>query len=98
MQRLCMFAFAAIFSCAPLLAGAETLNTTSTPSASPSGAVSAPDRGSSMNDVTAKWGEPQSKIAPVGEPPITRWQYGNFTVYFEHEYVIHTVARNRNRS
>jgi hypothetical protein len=29
----------------------------------------------------------------VGDPPITRWEYPGFVVYFEHHLVVHTVAR-----
>jgi hypothetical protein len=33
------------------------------------------------------------RIAAVGEPPISRWVYPQFVVYFEGSYVIHAVAR-----
>jgi hypothetical protein len=29
----------------------------------------------------------------VGAPPITRWDYADFSVFFEHNLVIHAVAR-----
>jgi hypothetical protein len=51
-----------------------------------------PARGMSMEKVEATYGAPTNRAAPVGEPPITRWEYPGFTVYFEHQYVIHTVA------
>lgn len=50
-----------------------------------------PGRGSSMTQVEKHFGAPRQKLAPVGEPPITRWIYSDYTVYFEHEYVIHSV-------
>ena len=53
---------------------------------------SAPSRGMTMDRVASGWGEPRRRIAAVGEPPITRWQYEGFTVYFEHDRVIHTVV------
>jgi len=28
----------------------------------------------------------------VGKPPITRWDYPSFSVFFEHDRVIHAVA------
>ena len=31
--------------------------------------------------------------AAVGQPPITRWDYPGFSVYFEHDRVLHTVVR-----
>jgi len=30
----------------------------------------------------------------VGKPPISRWEYPGFVVYFEHEHVIHSVVAN----
>ena len=51
-----------------------------------------PARGMSMEKVEATFGAPTSRAAPVGQPPITRWEYPGFTVYFEHQHVIHTVA------
>lgn len=51
-----------------------------------------PARGMSMEKVEATFGAPTNRAAPIGEPPITRWEYPGFTVYFEHQYVIHTVA------
>lgn len=51
-----------------------------------------PKRGELMNQVESRFGAPQSKSGPVGEPPITRWIYADFSVYFEHAHVITTVA------
>jgi hypothetical protein len=54
-----------------------------------------PTRGLSMQQVQARFGEPLSKRSAVGEPPITRWSYPGYTVYFEHQYVIHSVIKQR---
>ena len=51
-----------------------------------------PQRGMTMEMVESRFGAPASRNLPVGEPPITRWHYEGFKVYFEHEYVIHSVA------
>ncbi|MEL6300249.1 MAG: hypothetical protein AAFU66_01130 [Pseudomonadota bacterium] len=53
--------------------------------------ANAPTRGMTMDRVESSWGEPQARRAAVGEPPITRWEYAGFTVYFEYDRVIHTV-------
>ena len=45
-----------------------------------------------MSTVEANFGEPRARHAAVGQPPITRWDYDGFTVYFEHNHVIHAVA------
>jgi hypothetical protein len=55
-----------------------------------------PKRGTSMSQVEASYGAPQQKFAPVGgggpkTPPITRWQYETFSVYFENTHVVDAV-------
>lgn len=52
-----------------------------------------PTRGMTMERVSASWGQPASTAGPVGQPPITRWEYADFIVFFEHRHVIHAVAR-----
>jgi hypothetical protein len=54
---------------------------------------SRPARGMSMARVESQYGSPTDRFAPVGEPPIARWEYPGFTVYFEYDHVIHAVAR-----
>ena len=51
-----------------------------------------PARGMSMDGVERDFGPPTARRAAVGEPPITRWEYPTFTVYFEYQFVIHAVA------
>lgn len=53
-----------------------------------------PARGMTMDKVAAKWGTPAAKDAAVGKPPITRWEYGDFVVFFEYDHVIHAVAKH----
>ena len=48
-----------------------------------------PARGMTMAQVEARFGPPQKKFPAVGKPPITRWRYDGFMVYFEDQYVIH---------
>ncbi len=54
-----------------------------------------PVKGMSMHQVEAKFGAPQEKIPAVGEPPISRWVYPDYTVYFERQYVLHTVLKRK---
>ena len=56
------------------------------------GNVRTPRRGESMDSVESRFGAPESRQGPVGEPPITRWQYPRFVVVFEGEWVIDTVV------
>lgn len=53
-----------------------------------------PTRGMTMAQVATRFGAPRTKLAPVGQPPIARWEYPGFVVYFEREYVIHSVVAN----
>lgn len=51
-----------------------------------------PMKGMTMAQVEQRFGAPLNRLDPVGIPPITRWVYDRFTVYFEHQYVIHSVV------
>jgi len=50
-----------------------------------------PVNGISRDEVQARFGEPVSRLAAVGNPPITRWNYASWSVYFEYELVLFTV-------
>ncbi|WP_334223703.1 hypothetical protein [Thiosocius teredinicola] len=79
---------------ATMTANADTLlmdSIKSAPANSKSG-VQRPRSGTSMATVRSQFGEPSSVKDAVGEPPITRWVYPSYTVYFEHEHVIDTVV------
>lgn len=62
-----------------------------------SGALSGvtPNRGMTMETVETRWGTPLTKRNAVGDPPITRWEYPTFVVYFEYRNVIHAVNTAR---
>lgn len=51
-----------------------------------------PTRGMSMNSVAELYGQPASKAVAVGKPPITKWAYPEFVVFFEYSTVIHSVV------
>lgn len=53
-----------------------------------------PARGDSANKVENEFGTPLKKHAAKGKPPISKWEYAEFTVYFESNYVIHNVVKN----
>ncbi len=76
----------ALITAQPALA--ETLSTST---GDPSAAADRPSRGSSMSAVQGRFGEPTTRHSAVGEPPITRWDYPEFAVYFEHDRVLHAV-------
>jgi hypothetical protein len=61
-------------------------------------AVALPTRGSSMAQVEKRFGAPVQKLAPISgpnsrrfNPPITRWVYPGYEVYFEYNHVIDAV-------
>lgn len=56
--------------------------------------LTVPGRGMTMKAVEAKFGTPDKKIPAVGKPPITRWVYNNYTVYFEYNLVIDSVLHH----
>ena len=59
-----------------------------------------PTRGMSMAEVEQNFGAPSEKSAPVGaggaHPPITRWAYPSFSVYFERQRVLTSVVHRGN--
>ena len=55
--------------------------------------IQLPGRGMAMTTVEEKFGSPVAKYDEVGDPPITRWDYPEFSVYFEYQHSIHAVVR-----
>lgn len=54
--------------------------------------VPRPKSGQGMDTVQKRYGDPIQKKPWVGDPPITRWVYNQYTVYFEHNKVITSVV------
>ena len=52
-----------------------------------------PSRGMTQARVESSYGAPQTRHAAVGDPPISRWDYAEFVVFFEYDKVIHAVSR-----
>ena len=75
---------------APVSADTLSIYTTTSPDGQ---TIEMPKRGYHMSMVESRFGAPQQKMAAVGDPPIIRWVYPAYTVYFEGEYVIHPVPR-----
>ena len=84
-----------ILLAASMAASAVTANAdelTTPPAASAGQSAKGPARGTSMDKVEATFGAPTHRAPAVGQPPITRWDYPGFVVYFENRLVIHTVG------
>jgi hypothetical protein len=58
-------------------------------------AIELPQRAQSKDSVRQAFGEPESKTEAKGEPPISSWAYPDFVVYFESDYVIHSVRKHK---
>jgi hypothetical protein len=56
-----------------------------------------PTRGMSQQRVLERFGEPRARHAAVGDPPISRWDYDDFSVYFEHSHVLHAVDLRKDK-
>jgi hypothetical protein len=56
------------------------------------GNMDVPVNGMKKADVSARYGDPAQVHAAVGDPPITRWDYGQWSVYFEYDTVLFTVV------
>lgn len=59
--------------------------------------VSKPAKGITMKAVEQQFGAPSKKYPAVGggsarQPPITRWDYAGFSVFFEHDHVVDAVV------
>ena len=56
-----------------------------------------PRRGITMAEVEKQFGAPVTRHAAVGggnphQPPITRWDYNGYSVFFENDHVIDSVV------
>lgn len=56
-----------------------------------------PVKGSTMQAVIKQYGAPSKKHKAVGggskaQPPITRWDYPGFSVFFEYDHVVDAVV------
>jgi len=92
-----------LLACSALIAGglfagsisAETLDMEGTDNVNSSAFEQAgrPTRGMTQARVESTFGAPQKTDAAVGDPPISRWHYAEFVVYFEYDRVIHAVTK-----
>lgn len=54
-------------------------------------ATALPKRGESRHSVLDHYGLADEEHPAVGNPPITRWDYREFSVYFEYDHVVDSV-------
>ncbi|BAO44497.1 hypothetical protein [Thiolapillus brandeum] len=60
--------------------------------------IAHPGHGDTMTEVEHRFGAPRTRHSPVGDPPITRWDYDEFSVYFEYDKVLTTVLKRKKGS
>ncbi|AOE84699.1 phosphodiesterase [Pseudomonas sp. TCU-HL1] len=60
--------------------------------------LSLPARGESQRAVLERFGLPDEEHPAVGKPPISRWDYREFSVYFESGRVIDSVRHHQPRA
>jgi hypothetical protein len=65
---------------------------------SPDSDPARPTRGMTAASVESEYGAPIAKEAAVGDPPISRWEYKDFVVFFEYDRVIHAVVKRNTAS
>jgi hypothetical protein len=56
-------------------------------------AIERPTVGVTKDTVRERFGDPAEWNDPVGDPPISSWEYQDFIVYFEHDLVLHSVLK-----
>lgn len=57
--------------------------------------IAMPQRGERSQAVLTRFGLPDQEYPAVGNPPITRWDYREFSVYFESAVVVNSVLHHR---
>lgn len=90
MIKLRIISAIALLTACGALANADTVNMDGATAGSDDGR---PTRGMTQASVESKYGSPVAVQAPVGDPPITRWEYSDFVVFFEYDKVIHAVVK-----
>lgn len=102
-MKLLLPAFAAataitVLTAVPASAEVLLIKAISQEPANAPGALPRPSKGMRMDAVQQRFGAPKARSGPVGtsgnphQPPITRWDYPNFSVYFENDQVITSVV------
>lgn len=90
-----LLAFGLLLSISPLsTVHAEVL---AVPDGVGESALTLPAKGEAQASVLSRYGEPAKRYAAVGgssaaQPPITRWDYPGFSVFFENSHVVHAVV------
>lgn len=91
-QKHLLIVFASLtFALSPSGVFAEVIRVPVGEQASTQPAIDMPAKGMTKDRVKTLFGEPLEEIPGKGQPPISRWKYRDFTVYFDSNVVIHCV-------
>jgi len=93
MSKIRAFTLIAVAATFANVALAETLQMGDSDNAAHFEQAGKPTRGMTQESVEATYGSPESRQSAVGEPPIARWDYDGFVVFFEYDRVIHAVTK-----
>jgi len=93
MSRTRVIATVALASVLATFAHAETLQMGDSEFAARFEQAGKPVRGMSRDNVLSTYGDPSSRQSAVGSPPISRWDYAGFVVFFEYDHVVHSVTK-----
>ena len=100
MLRSSVFAIVLLLLGAPTLVFSDTLILEGL-DASQASSASRPTRGMSMEKVAESWGEPVSRVSPVGDPPVARWEYERFAkprdLFLQFQQPLQLTFRDTNR-
>ncbi len=91
-------AAAMVFGVAPLLLPAPARAESLLVKVQQEQRMNLPRNGMTMAQVKSRYGEPLKVLATRGgssryQPPIHRWEYAKYIVYFQNTHVIHSVLR-----
>ncbi len=93
MAKLCATIIIALSLGFAVNVSAQNLDMSRSDQASTFAAAGKPTRGMTQASVEASYGAPQTTRQAVGDPPISRWEYAEFVVFFEFDKVIHSVSK-----
>ncbi|MFV1972220.1 MAG: hypothetical protein ACC648_00755 [Thiohalobacterales bacterium] len=87
-----------VFTLGILLTGPATADVLLVDEIESASAADTPGTGMNMDSVRAKYGNPVQEYPAVStsghpqHPPITRWDYNDYSVFFENDLVLHSVV------
>lgn len=82
-----------IFFCLSMPLAAEVIIVPVGQQAAEKQSVERPTKGITKDQVQKRFGDPQEWNDPVGDPPISSWEYPDFVVFFEYDRVLHSVLK-----